>query len=91
MIEDNLGVLHTFYRLGVRYMTLTPSFHTNWTHSSGTSAVPESVHGGLTKFGEQVVLEMNRLGMMVDVSRVSDESFFDVLRVRRATVIASHP
>ena len=90
MMEDNLAVLRTFYRLGVRYMTLTHSFHTSWANSSGTSTLPEPVHGGLTKFGEQVVLEMNRLGMMVDVSHVSDETFFDVLRVSRAPVIASH-
>ncbi len=90
MIEDNLAVLRTFYRLGVRYMTLTHSFHTNWADSSGTSTLPEPVHGGLTEFGEQVVLEMNRLGMMVDVSHVSDETFSDVLRVSRAPVIASH-
>ena len=90
MIEDNLAVLRTFHRLGVRYMTLTHSFHTNWADSSGTSTLPEPVHGGLTKFGEQVVLEMNRLGMMVDVSHVSDETFSDVLRMSRAPVIASH-
>jgi membrane dipeptidase len=90
MMEDNLAVLRTFYRLGVRYMTLTHSFHTNWADSSGTSTLPEPVHGGLTEFGEQVVLEMNRLGMMVDVSHVSDETFSDVLRVSRAPVIASH-
>ena len=90
MIEDNLAVLRTFYRLGVRYMTLTHSFHTNWADSSGTTTLPEPIHGGLTEFGEQVVLEMNRLGMMVDVSHVADETFFDVLRVSRAPVIASH-
>ena len=90
MIEDNLAVLRDFYRLGVRYMTLTHSFHTSWADSSGTTTIPEPVHGGLTPFGEQVVLEMNRLGMMVDVSHVSDATFFDAIRVSRAPVIASH-
>ena len=90
MMEDDLAVLRTYYRLGVRYMTLTHSFHTAWADSSGTSKPPEPVHGGLAVFGEQVVLEMNRLGMMVDVSHVSDETFFDALRVSRAPVIASH-
>ncbi len=90
MIEDDLAVLRTFHRLGVRYMTLTHSFHTSWADSSGTIRVPEPVHGGLTDFGEQVVLEMNALGMMVDVSHVSDDTFFDVVRVSRAPVIASH-
>jgi membrane dipeptidase len=90
MIEDDLALLGEFYRLGVRYMTLTHSFHTGWADSSGTTAVPKPVHGGLTQFGEQVVQEMNRLGMMVDVSHVSDETFGDALRVSRAPVIASH-
>ncbi len=90
MIEDNLAVLRTYYNLGVRYMTLTHSFHTSWADSSGTSSIPEPVHDGLTAFGEEVVLEMNRLGMMVDVSHVADASFFDVIRVSQAPVIASH-
>jgi membrane dipeptidase len=90
MIEDSLPALRTFYRLGVRYMTLTHSFHTGWADSSGTTSVPEPIHGGLTSFGEEVVGEMNRLGMMVDVSHVSDGTFEDVLDVTRAPVIASH-
>ncbi len=90
MIEDSLAVLRDYYRLGVRYMTLTHSFHTGWADSSGTSSIPEPEHGGLTGFGEDVVREMNRLGMMVDVSHVSDETFDDVIRVSRAPVIASH-
>ena len=90
MIEGDLGLLREFYRLGARYLTLTHSFHTAWADSSGTTAVPVPVHGGLTEFGEQVVEEMNRLGMMVDVSHVSDETFFDAVRVSRAPVIASH-
>jgi membrane dipeptidase len=90
IIEESLAALRTFYRLGVRYLTLTHSFHTGWADSSGTRDTPEPVHHGLSAFGEEVVAEMNRLGMMVDVSHVSDETFWDVLRVSRAPVIASH-
>ena len=90
IIEDKLSALRMFHRLGVRYMTLTHSFHTNWADSSGTGEVPEPVHGGLTPFGEEIVLEMNRLGMMVDISHVSDVTFRDVIRVTRSPVIASH-
>lgn len=90
MIEDKLAILRSFWALGVRYMTLTHSFHTNWADSSGTTSVPEPAHGGLTAFGEDVVREMNRLGMMIDVSHVSDGTFEDVLRVTRAPAIASH-
>ncbi|MEE8559020.1 MAG: dipeptidase [Myxococcota bacterium] len=90
IIEDNLRVLRTYYRLGVRYLTLTHSFHTAWADSSGTNEMPEPEHHGLTPFGEDVVRELNRLGMMVDVSHVSDETFWDVLRVTSAPVIASH-
>ncbi|MBI3447851.1 MAG: membrane dipeptidase [Acidobacteria bacterium] len=85
-IEDDLGVLRMFYRAGVRYMTLTWSINTSWADSSGDKRVSH----GLTGFGEQVVREMNRLGMLVDVSHVSDETFADVLRVTSAPVIASH-
>jgi membrane dipeptidase len=90
IIENDLAVLRTYYRLGVRYMTLTHSFHTDWADSSGTREAPEPVHGGLNAFGEAVVREMNRLGMMIDVSHVSDATFEDVLRVSQAPVIASH-
>ena len=90
IIEDKLAVLRSFQRLGVRYMTLTHSFHTGWADSSGTGKVPEPEHGGLTSFGEEIVREMNRLGMMVDVSHVSDDTFADTIRVSRAPVIASH-
>lgn len=90
IIEESLPALRTFYRLGARYLTLTHSFHTSWADSSGTNEAPEPVHDGLTPFGEDVVREMNRLGMMVDVSHVSDDTFRDVLRVSRAPVIASH-
>jgi membrane dipeptidase len=90
IIEDSLAALRAFHRLGVRYLTLTHSFHTSWADSSGTNEVPPPRHGGLTAFGEEVVREMNRLGMLVDVSHVSDDTFSDVLRVTRAPVIASH-
>jgi membrane dipeptidase len=90
IIEDSLAALRTYQRLGVRYLTLTHAFHTSWADSSGTNEALQPLHGGLTAFGEEVVREMNRLGMMVDVSHVSDETFSDVLRVTRAPVIASH-
>jgi membrane dipeptidase len=90
IIEESLAALRTFYRLGVRYLTLTHSFHTSWADSSGTSELPEPVHGGLTAFGREVVRELNQLGMMVDVSHVSAGTFWDVLAVSDAPVIASH-
>jgi membrane dipeptidase len=71
-------------------MTLTHSFHTDWADSSGTRSDVPPRHHGLAPFGEQVVKEMNRLGMMVDISHVSDETFWDVLEVTQAPVIASH-
>ncbi|MBW2292510.1 MAG: dipeptidase [Deltaproteobacteria bacterium] len=90
IIEESLPALRDFHRLGVRYMTLTHSFNTSWADSSGTTEVPEPVHGGLTEFGRQVVREMNRIGMLVDISHVSDETFFDAIEVSRAPIIASH-
>jgi membrane dipeptidase len=95
-IEDSLGALSSFYRLGVRYMTLTHTNTNNWADSSGnffrTDFDPKkyAVHGGLTDFGREVVLEMNRLGMLVDVSHVSVDTMSDVLEVSRAPVFASH-
>jgi microsomal dipeptidase-like Zn-dependent dipeptidase len=85
-IEDELENVENFYDLGVRYMTLTWSNTNGWADSSGDTRR----HGGLTDFGRQVVREMNRLGMLVDVSHVSDETFWDVIEVARAPVIASH-
>ena len=90
IIEESLPALRDFYRLGVRYLTLTHSFHTSWADSSGIDAALPPLHGGLTPFGEEVVREMNRLGMLVDVSHVSDDTFWAALRVSRAPVIASH-
>jgi membrane dipeptidase len=90
-IENSLYALREFHRLGVRYMTLTHSVHNDWADSSGMgSAPPKPVHHGLTPFGEEVVREMQRIGMLVDVSHVSDETIEDVLRVAKAPVIASH-
>lgn len=85
-IENSLGVLRAYYDLGVRYMTLTHNVNLDW----ADSAAKPPLHGGLTPFGEQVVLEMNRLGMLVDLSHVSDGTMDDALRVSRAPVIFSH-
>lgn len=90
LIDGNLAALRAYHALGVRYMTLTHSFHTSWADSSGTRTPLAPRHHGLTDFGKAVVREMNRLGMMVDVSHVSDETFWDVLEVSRAPVLASH-
>jgi membrane dipeptidase len=85
-IEDSLGALRAYYDLGVRYMTLTHNVNLSWADSNAQP--PE--HGGLTPFGEQVVLEMNKLGMLVDLSHVSDGTMDDALRVSQAPVIFSH-
>ena len=85
-IENSLAVLRATYELGARYMTLTHSKNTRW----ADSATDESEYGGLTAFGEEVVREMNRLGMMVDLSHVSPETMHDALDVSRAPVIFSH-
>lgn len=90
-IEDNLRVLRAFYDLGARYMTLTHVNTNNWADSSGDVNDPRvKHHNGLTAFGRQVIAEMNRLGMIVDVSHVSDKTFWDVLEASRAPVMASH-
>ncbi len=90
-IEDSLALLRDYYRLGVRYMTLTWSKTNNWADSSGDIDDPAiHHHDGLTPFGKQVVQEMNRLGMMVDISHVSDKTFWDALATTLAPVIASH-
>ena len=86
-IENDLVLLREFHRAGVRLMTLTHWTATDWADASGD---PEPAHGGLTEFGEKVVAEMNRLGMVVDVSHVHDETFHDVLRVSKVPVVASH-
>ncbi|HKU17628.1 MAG TPA: dipeptidase [Steroidobacteraceae bacterium] len=85
-IEDSLGALRAYYDLGVRYMTLTHNVNLSWADSQAKP--PE--HGGLSPFGEQVVLEMNKLGMLVDLSHTSDGTMDDALRVSQAPVIFSH-
>jgi membrane dipeptidase len=90
-IENDMHLLRDFYRLGVRYMTLTWSNTNEWADSSGDIDDPQvQHHNGLTDFGKQVVLEMNRLGMMVDISHVSDKTFWDAIATTKAPVIASH-
>ncbi len=86
MINSDLGVLRRFAMLGVRYMTLTHSGNDEWADSSTDKAV----HNGLTDFGKDVVREMNRLGLMVDISHVSDKTFYDALEVSKAPLFASH-
>src|SRR5713226_1190166 len=86
MIASDLGVLRLYAALGVRYMTLTHSGNDEWADSSTDTAV----HNGLTDFGKDVVREMNRLGMIVDISHVSDKTFYDALEVSKAPLFASH-
>ena len=90
-IENSLRLLRDFYALGIRYMTLT-HFNTNdWADSQGDDDDPEvHHHNGLTPFGKDVVHEMNRLGMMVDISHTADKTFFDALETSTAPIIASH-
>jgi membrane dipeptidase len=90
-IEDSLRLLRDYYDLGVRYMTLTHTNTNSWADSSGDINKPGvEHHNGLTDFGKQVVREMNRLGMMIDVSHVADKTFWDALAVSTAPIIASH-
>lgn len=95
-IENSLGALTAFHRLGVRYLTLTHTNSNGWADSSGSfwradfDPKKNALHGGLTDFGREVILEMNRLGMLVDVSHVSDDTISDVLETSRAPVFASH-
>ena len=91
-IEDSLGLLRQYYALGVRYMTLTWANSNGWADSSGDADDKKVEHtaDGLSEFGKDVVYEMNRLGMMVDVSHVSDKTFYRTLNISRAPVIASH-
>jgi membrane dipeptidase len=85
-IDNNLAVLRQLYNLGARYMTLTHSANTDWADACSD----EPTHGGLAPFGEEVVREMNRLGMLVDLSHVSPETMHDALDVAEAPVIFSH-
>src|SRR5256885_2483258 len=85
-IENSLGALRAYYDLGVRYMTLTHNVTLDW----ADAALDSAKHGGLTPFGDSVVREMNRLGMLVDLAHVSPGTMSDVLNVTRAPVIFSH-
>jgi membrane dipeptidase len=85
-IEDSLSTLREFYRLGVRYMTLTWNNTNNWADAGRG----EKLHNGLSDFGKDVVREMNRLGMLIDVSHVSDKTMSDALDISTAPIIASH-
>ncbi len=90
-IENDIRLLRDYYRLGVRYMTLSWSNTNEWADSSGDMDDPKvQHHNGLTDFGKEVVLEMNRLGMMVDISHVADKTFWDAIATTKAPVIASH-
>src|SRR5207244_2924909 len=86
MIDDDLRLLRLYAALGVRYMTLTHFKNNNWADSSTDKAA----HNGLTAFGKEVVREMNRLGVMVDISPVSDKTFYDAIETTKAPMIASH-
>lgn len=86
MINNSLPTLRMYAALGVRYLTLTHSINTDWADSSGD----QPKHNGLTDFGKKVVQELNRLGVMVDISHVADKTFWDALEVSRAPLIASH-
>jgi membrane dipeptidase len=90
-IENDMHLLRDYYRLGVRYMTLSWSNTNEWADSSGDINDDKvQHHNGLTDFGKQVVVEMNRLGMMVDISHVADKTFWDAIATTKAPVIASH-
>ncbi len=86
-IEDSLRILRDFYALGIRYMTLTHTNSNHWADSSGDTNQPNN---GLSAFGKEVVHEMNRLGMIVDISHVADKTFWDALATSTAPIFASH-
>ncbi len=88
VLARDIARVEKFYYKGVRYITLCHSYHNDICDSSSDRAKPE--HNGLSAFGKEVVAEMNRLGMMVDVSHISDKAFYDVIAVSKAPVIASH-
>ena len=90
-IENDIHLLRDFYRLGVCYMTLSWSNTNEWADSSGDVDDPKvQHHNGLSDFGKEVVLEMNRLGMLVDISHVADKTFWDAIVTTKAPLIASH-
>src|ERR1700737_4252317 len=86
MIANDLAVLRMYGELGVRYMTLTHFYNNDW----GDSSTDKPAHNGLTDFGKDVVREMNRAGIVVDISHVSDKTFADALEISKAPLIASH-
>ena len=86
MIDNDLAVLRMYSALGVRYMTLSHFFNNDWADSSTDTPA----HNGLTDFGKDVVREMNRVGMLVDISHVADKTFYDALEVSKAPLLASH-
>jgi membrane dipeptidase len=86
MIGNDIHIVNVFTDLGVRYMTLSHFYNTEWSDSS----TDKPAHNGLTDFGKEVVREMNRDGIMVDISHVSDKTFYDALEVSKAPLIASH-
>ncbi len=90
LIEDSLDVLREYCDCGAVYLTLTHAVHTNWADSSGVHQDLAPRHGGLTALGRDVVRELNRLGMLVDVSHVSDATFWDVIETSSAPVVATH-
>jgi membrane dipeptidase len=90
-IEDSLRLLRDYFALGIRYMTLTHFNTNNWADAQGDFDDPKvTKHNGLTPFGKDVVREMNRLGMMVDISHTADKTFYDAIATSTAPVIASH-
>jgi membrane dipeptidase len=90
-IENDIHLLRDFYRLGARYMTLSWSNTNEWADSSGDINDPKvEHHNGLTEGGKQIVLEMNRLGMLIDISHVADKTFYNAIALSKAPVIASH-
>ncbi len=90
LIEDSLEILRAYHGKGAMCLTLTHAMHTNWADSSGVDGVLEPLHGGLTSFGHDVVRLLNELGMIVDVSHVSDATVEDVLETSSAPVVATH-
>jgi membrane dipeptidase len=90
-VENDIRLLRDYYRLGVRYMTLSWSNTNEFADSSGDIEDPKvEHHNGLTEAGKEIVLEMNRLGMLVDISHVADKTFYDAIAVSKSPVIASH-
>ena len=86
-IENNLQNVTEFYNKGIRYITLA---HYKWNHICDSANDPERKWNGISPFGEEVIREMNRLGIMIDVSHISDSAFYDVIKLSKAPVIASH-